>query len=96
LVTISIFPILLLVLFAETFISSRIGLGMRRAVELTSETIILAVICFLVLSLDSLQRYAILNPEVTVLSVAVFDIFLGKYVGLRLLEYWRFREIFGK
>lgn len=93
LVTISIFPILLLVLFAETFISSRIGLGLRKAVEMTTETIILAVICFLVLSLESLQSFAILNPEMTVIGVAVFDIFLGKYVGLRLLEYWRFREL---
>lgn len=93
LVTISIFPILLLVLFAETFIGSRIGLGLRRTMELTVETIILAVICYLVLSLETLQRFTILNPEITVLAVAVFDIFLGKYVGLRLLEYWRFREI---
>jgi hypothetical protein len=96
LINISIFPILLLVLFAETFIGSRIGLGMRRAMELTVETIILAVICFLVLSLESLQRFAVMNPEITVLSVAVFDVFLGKYVGLRLLEYWRFKEIIGR
>lgn len=95
LVSISIFPILLLVLFAETFIGSRIGLGLRRAVALSIETIILAVICFLVLSLESLQRFAVLNPELTVLSVAVFDVFLGKYVGLRLMEYWRFRELIG-
>lgn len=95
LVSISIFPILLLVLFVETFIGSRIGLGLRKAMELTIETIILAAICFLVLSFESLQRFAILNPEMTVMAVAVFDVFLGKYVGLRLLEYWRFRELIG-
>lgn len=95
LITISIFPILLLVLFVETYIGSRIGVGFRRSVELTVETILLAVICYLVLSLEGLQRFAVLNPEITVLSVAVFDIFLGKYVGLRLLEYWRFRELIG-
>ncbi len=93
LITISIFPILLLVLFAETYIGARIGVGFRRSIEMTVETIVLAVICYLILSLDSLQRFAVLNPEMTVLSVAVFDIFLGKYVGLRLLEYWRFREL---
>lgn len=93
LATISIFPILLLVLLTETFISSQIGIGMRRAVELTTETVILAVICSLVLSLESLQRFAVLNPELTVTLVVLFDLFLGKYVGLRLLEYWRFREI---
>lgn len=91
--TISIFPILLLVLLTETFISSQIGLGMRKAVEQAYETVILAVVCSLVLSLEFLQKFAVLNPEVTVLSVAVFDLFLGKYVGLRLLEYWRFREL---
>lgn len=95
LVTISIFPILLLVLFVETFIGTRIGVGLRRAIELTVETILLAVICYLVLSFESLQRFTVLNPEITVVSVAVFDLFLGKYVGLRLLEYWRFRELIG-
>lgn len=94
-VSLSIFPILLLVLLTETFIGSQMGLGMRRAVELATETVILSVICFLVLSLESLQRFAILNPELTVLVVALFDVFLGKYVGLRLLEYWRFRELIG-
>jgi len=95
LVSLSIFPILLLVLLTETFIGSQMGLGMRRAVELASETVLLAVICYLVLSMEFLQRFTILNPELTVISVAVFDVFLGKYVGLRLLEYWRFRELIG-
>ncbi len=95
LVSLSIFPILLLVLLTETFIGSQMGFGMRRAVELAAETIILAVLCYLVLSLEPLRKFAILNPEITVIAVALFDVFLGKYVGLRLLEYWRFRELIG-
>jgi len=35
----------------------------------------------------------LLNPEATVIGVAVFDLFLGKYVGLRILEYKKFKEI---
>ncbi|OGV91914.1 hypothetical protein A2783_02175 [Microgenomates group bacterium RIFCSPHIGHO2_01_FULL_45_11] len=89
----NIFPILIMVLIAETVIEVRIGKSPKEAADLTIETIILAVVSGLILSLDLVQKSALLNPEILVLSVAIFDIFVGKFVGLRLLEYLKYRKL---
>ncbi len=91
--TLSIFPILILILLAENFMSIHIGMSMKQAIQMTMETAAIAVFCSLVLNLDFLQKFVLLYPEIMVLGVAVFDIFLGKYIGLRLLEYKKFKEI---
>jgi hypothetical protein len=93
LVKVGIFPILILILLAESFIEVQIGKSQREAIELTVETIILALICSLILSFDTVQKFAILNPEILVLGVAVFNTFIGKYVGLRLSEYLKFKKL---
>jgi hypothetical protein len=93
LITLSIFPILILMLLAEDFIEVQMGKSRREAVELTMETIILALICSLLLSLESLQRVAILHPGLLLTVVALFDVFVGKYVGLRYTEYMQFRKL---
>ncbi|MBI4033214.1 MAG: hypothetical protein HY377_01745 [Candidatus Blackburnbacteria bacterium] len=90
---VSIFPVLFLVLLAEDFTRVQIGKSIGVAVTLTSETLILALISFAILSLRSVQYFAILNPEILLFGVAAFDIFLGRYVGLRVLELWRFRKL---
>ncbi len=90
---VSIFPVLFLVLLAEDFTRVQIGKSIGVAVTLTSETLILALISFAILSLRPVQYFAILNPEILLFGVAAFDIFLGRYVGLRVLELWRFRKL---
>jgi hypothetical protein len=93
LTTLSIFPILMLVLLAETFIEVQIGKSRREATELTAETIMLALISSLVLSLTVVQRVALLYPELLLLSVAVLDVFMGRYVGLRFTEFRKFKNL---
>ena len=90
---ISIFPLIILVLLAEDFTRVQLGKSVRVAVSLTSETLILALVSFTILSLPQVQQFALLNPELVLILVAVFDFFLGKYAGLRLLELWRFRKL---
>lgn len=89
----SIFPILILILLTENFISIQIGMSMREAMSLTFETLIIALICSLVLQLEFLQLFVLVNPEIAILTIAILDIFMGKYVGLRLLEYKKFKQI---
>lgn len=93
LATLSIFPILILVLLAENFTEVQIGKSQSEAFELTLETVVLALISSLVLSLNSLQKLALLHPEMLVASIAIFDIFMGKYSGLRLTEYLKFKRL---
>jgi len=90
---VSIFPVLILVLLSEDFTRVQLGKSARVAVGLTSETLILALVSFTILSLRPVQYFALLNPEIILLGAAVFNIFIGRYVGLRLIEYWRFRRL---
>lgn len=91
--SVSIFPVLILVLLAEDFTRVQLGKSARTAVNLTSETLILALISFAFLTLEPLKAFALLNPEAMLAVVALFDFLVGKYVGLRFLEAWRFRKL---
>lgn len=93
---VSIFPVLFLVLLSEDFTRVQIGKSIGVAVSLTSETLILALLSFAVLSTEAVQHFALLNPEILVVGAAVFNFFLGKYAGLRVLEVWRFRKLIAK
>ena len=44
---------------------------------------------------DAVQRVVLLFPEAIFLGVAVFDVFVGRYTGLRLTEYLMFRKVAG-
>lgn len=90
---ISIFPVLILVLLAEDFTRVQLGKSIRVAITLTTETLILALISFIILQLRVVQNFSILNPEILLILVAILDFFLGRYAGLRLLELWRFRKL---
>ena len=93
LTNVSIFPVLVLVLLAEDFSKVQIGKSAKTAINLTTETLILSLASYVFLTLKPLQEFALLRPEILLLSVAIFDFFLGKYVGLRFVEFWRFRKL---
>jgi hypothetical protein len=90
---VSIFAVLILALLTEDFIRVQLGKSFKTAMNLTSETVILALVSFIFLTLKSLQEYALLNPEILLGSVFVFDFIIGRYVGLRIMEIWRFRKL---
>jgi hypothetical protein len=90
---VSIFPVLILALLAEDFSKVQLGKSAKTAINLTTETLILSLVSYFFLTLKPMQEFALLNPEVLLIAVAIFDFVIGKYVGLRFLEYWRFRKL---
>lgn len=93
LANVSIFPVLILVLLAEDFSRVQLGKSVNAAVGLTTETLILALVSYVFLTSGEVQKFALLNPEILILIVFVFNFFMGKYTGLRLREFWRFRRL---
>lgn len=89
----SIFPILILMLLTENFIEVQTGKSRHEAANIISQTIILAMVTAILLRQDLIQRMVLLNPEIFLVLVAVFDIYVGKYVGLRMLEYVKFKKL---
>ncbi|MBP7774631.1 hypothetical protein KA078_02465 [Candidatus Woesebacteria bacterium] len=92
-VGINIFPLLIMILLMENFMETQISSSKSQAVQLTLETLFIAVICSLLIGWEGLQQTVLLNPEITIITVALGNILVGKYQGLRLLEYLRFRTI---
>lgn len=93
LLNVSIFPVLVLTLLVEDFTRIQLGKSFKTAFRLTSQTLILSLISYIFLTYAPFQKLVLLNPEIALFSTFVIDIVLGKYLGLRFMEYYRFRKL---
>lgn len=93
LISVNIFPLLIIILLTENFMESQLFSSQKEALRLTSETLLIAVICALFINTEAVQQFVLLHPEITFIVMATINILLGKYTGLRLLEYFRFKTI---
>ena len=92
LMNISIFPMVIMSNVIENFSTSQAEFGTREAVRLTINTLGLAAICYLAIDTTGLQSMLLAFPELLIGAIAI-DIGLGKWRGLRLLEYLRFFDL---
>lgn len=88
----SILPILIMITLIEKFISAQVEKGIRTAAILSLETLLISIAGYYFIEWDSFKIF-IFNYPYSVLVLFVVDILLGKWNGLRLSEYFRFREV---
>jgi hypothetical protein len=93
LITIGIFPILILILSVEAFLDVQITRSFPQALRITFETLIVALGCFNLMNMESLQKFSLVHPELFTISILVVIAVVESYSGLRLLELWRFRKV---
>ena len=89
----TIFVLLIMSTLAETFLTVKAEEGLRGAIIGVSETVIAALICVFLVQLSFLQSLILAYPE-TILLTIVINIAMGRWTGLRIVEYFRFREVF--
>jgi hypothetical protein len=92
LMNVSIFPMVIMSNVIENFTTSQAEFGTREAVRLTINTLGLAAVCYLAIETTGLQSLLLAFPELLLGAIAV-DVVLGKWRGLRLLEYLRFFDV---
>lgn len=95
LLNVSIFPVLVLTLLVEDFTKIQLGKSFKTAMSLTGQTLVLSLISYIFLTYQPFQRFVLLNPEMALVTTFVINILLGKYLGLRFMEYYRFRKLIG-
>ena len=88
----SILPILILITLIEKFISAQVEKGFRTAAFLSVETLIISIAGYYFIIWDVFRTMVLEHPEY-ILLLFVINIFLGKWTGIRLSEYLRFREV---
>lgn len=93
LLSVNIFPILILVLLAENFLDAQAKTKQTEALALTIETIGLAVLSGFLLKWEPLQKFALSEPELLIFFSGFVNILVGKFVGLRISERLRFRSL---
>lgn len=93
LVAASIFAILIMIILVEKFIAVQIEKGAREAIILTLETLILSLVCYWTAGWAWLQNLVFVYPFWIIIGSLAINILLGKWTGLRLSEYFRFREV---
>lgn len=89
---ISIFPVLLLVLLSDRVVALFLERSFKEVLSITLVTLLLGIIGFLLLSWTQLREIIILYPELVLLFVPI-NILMGRYFGLRVSEYIRFKPI---
>lgn len=90
--TIAVFPMLIMTTLAEKFVSAMGGKGFFSAMLLMLETTVVSLICYWVVEWQFLQNLILGHPEIILLLIFV-NYVLGRWTGLRLMEYVRFREV---
>lgn len=88
-----IFPIIIMITLVEKFIAAQIERGEKTAVVLTIETLGLALVSFLVIQTPALRTLALEWPLGVFAGVILINVALGKWTGLRIVEYFRFKEL---
>ncbi len=88
----SIFPILILALLAEEFIALQFKAGAKSALTVTAWTLALSIGCYFIVSWQLLRTLFVSYPEIVLLAIPI-NILLGRWTGLRLTEYIRFRRL---
>jgi hypothetical protein len=92
LVNINPFTLIVLVATTESFISVMAKKNFRYTFFIALETLFTATISYLLISWGELQNLVMRNPLVILIPILI-NVYVGRFIGLRLTEYWRFRKV---
>lgn len=89
----TVFILLILSTLAESFLTLKTEQGWTSAIFGVAETILAALFCVFLVQWGTFQALVLAYPELILLTI-VADVLLGRWTGLRIMEYFRFREVF--
>ncbi len=90
--TVLFFPIIIMTILAERFAKNIMEEGYESAFKLMGQTLLVTFLCYQILNADFLPALLMSNPEIYGYLLAIL-LLLGRWIGLRLSEYQRFRLI---
>lgn len=94
LVNISILPMVIMAGIVENFTQTQMEVGFPEAFRLTIYTLIVAVISYLIIDTVGFQSLVLVFPEIIIVAI-LLEILIGRWSGVRLMEYVRFYKITG-
>ena len=89
---VSLFPIAILAITAERFAIIESEQGSMKAFRITLTTIVVISACYAVMDSLFLQSMILAFPEMLLVVIAL-NLWLGKWIGMRVTEFFRFRKL---
>lgn len=87
-----VFPMIIMANTIENFTNTQLERGSREALRLTFHTLLVATVSYAGIESAGLKPLVLTFPELLFVVIGV-EIFLGRWRGLRLLEYLRFARV---
>lgn len=89
----AVFPMLVMSTVSEKFLSAQSEGGLKSAVQIAGETVIVSLLAFGFVQWSWLQNSILAFPEIIILPI-IGCVWIGRWTGLRLTEYFRFSALF--
>lgn len=89
----TIFILLIMSTLSESFLNMKTEQGLLPAIFGIGETILASLVCVFIVQWGVFQSLILAYPELILFTI-IADVVLGRWTGLRLVEYFRFREVF--
>ena len=91
----AIFPVLIIIVASERFITSQMRLPWKKSLSFTLQTFLIVIAAVFLIRWNLVQTFTWAYPEIVII-LTLINFLLGRYTGLRLTELLRFRKlIFG-
>lgn len=94
LVNISVLPMVIMAGMVENFTRVQMEHGTRQAIRLIIATLAVSILSYYIIDVAGIQSLVLVFPEVTLVAIGL-EILIGRWNGIRLLEYLRFYKIIG-
>jgi hypothetical protein len=91
---VSIYPFLVLAFFIDRVINVE-KRSVLNSIVICIEMLVISVVTYWIISITSLQLFILSYPEVALLLILI-NIPIGRYTGLTVKEYVRFKDIIFK
>ena len=89
---VTLFPIVVLTISAERFARKVEEEGLKESLNVTIQTLIVVAFSFFVMNSRSMEAIFLAFPEFF-LAIIGLNILMGRWVGIKVLEFYRFRSI---
>lgn len=93
LIYLDVISVIMITILGENIISILSRKSLIMTVRVILETLLIALLSYLAIVSEPIQSLVTYQPWLLIGGLIVLNIFIGKFWGLRLTEYWRFREL---
>jgi hypothetical protein len=93
LIYLDVFSIIMIATLSETFVSSLGRKSFTNTSKLAIQTLLTAVLSYAIISLDQSRNLIINYSIILIFALLIINLYIGRFLGLRLSEYWRFKEL---